>query len=418
VPLRCSRKIAENDECISKGGAKMRISKVEAIPVTLPLKESRTSRGAWSPVYTYVRITSDDGTVGIGEGGFAKATSYGETQGTVMEVIHKVIGPELLGEDPFNIDRLYHKMDRAICWHWVAKTGVDYALHDIVGKALGTPVYNLLGGRTREKAALSRLVSALESLDDKAKIDETVKFAVDSVRAGFHMLKLKVGLGAPAVDVEAFRLIREAVGPQVPMMVDANQVWDPVTAIKTIRQLEKYDLFAVESPVPEWDISGLVHVHLSVDAPLVADEAARSTEGAMNIIRAGAADMFRLHLAKAGGFLKSREYVAIAEAADMPVFVGLMGEAGLGNAANAHLVVAMSWLGKLPHSCVGPLNLFGTFDTLSIEKEHKDVITGYARIEKGFIYPPEGPGLGVELDDEKVRRYLTPGKQILVCEAK
>jgi L-alanine-DL-glutamate epimerase-like enolase superfamily enzyme len=394
----------------------LRIIKVEAIPLTLPLRESRTSRGAWSPVYTYVRITTDDGIVGIGEGGFAKAMSYGETQGTVMELIHNVIGPELLGENPFDVDRLYHKMDRTICWHWVAKTGVDYALHDIVGKALGTPVYNLLGGRAREKAALSRLVSAVDSLDDEKQIEGVIKFAVDSVKAGFHMLKLKVGLADPSVDIEAFRLIREAVGSKVPMMVDANQAWDPVTAVKTIRQLEKYDLFAVESPVPEWDLVGLCQVHESVDAPIVADEVARSTEGAINIIRARAADMFRLHLAKAGGFLKSREYVAIAEAADMPVFVGLMGEAGLGNAANAHFVVAMEWLGKLPHSCVGPLNLFETFDTLSIEKEHKDVIKGYARIENGFIYPPEGPGLGVELDDEKVRQYLTPGKQILVCE--
>ncbi|MBA7677854.1 hypothetical protein ES703_86120 [subsurface metagenome] len=93
--------------------------------------------------------------------------------------------------------------------------------------------------------------------------------------------------------------------------------------------------------------------------------------------------------------------------------------AGLEHAADAHFGVAIEWVGKIPaNTNVGPLRVFGVLDTLSIEREHKDLIKGYARIEKGFVYPPEGPGLGVELDEEKVRKCLTPGKQILVCEKK
>ncbi len=395
----------------------MKITKVEAIPITMHGYENVTSRGVWSTIYTYVRITTDEGVVGIGSGGFAKAMSYGETQGTVMEVIQNVIGPELLGEDPLNIGRLVHKMDRAICWHWVAKSGVDYALHDIAGKALGVPAYILLGGRAREKLPVGRYLPALESLEDTKKIETNIKLAVDSIKAGIHSLTFKVGFADPTVDTEYFRLVREAVGPDVLMLVDANQAWDPITAIRTIRRLEKYDLFAAESPVPEWDIEGLVKVHRSVDAFIIADEAARTTEGAINIIRAGAADMFKLHVSKAGGLFKSREYAAIAEAANMPVVVGVMGGAGLEQASDAHFGVAIEWVGKIPAStCVGPLRVFGVLDTISIEREHKDLIKGYARIEKGFAYPPEGPGLGVELDEEKVRQCLTPGKQILVCE--
>ena len=397
----------------------MKITKVEAIPITMSGYENVTSRGVWSTIYTYVRITTDEGIVGIGSGGFAKAMSYGETQGTVMEVIHNVIGPQLLGEDPLNIEKIIHKMDGAICWNWIAKTGVDNALHDIAGKALGVPVYTLLGGRAREKLPVGRYLPALESLEDTRKVEANIKLAVDSIKAGLHSLTFKVGLGDPEVDVEYFRLVREAVGPNVLMLVDANQAWDPVTAIRTIRKLEKYDLFAAESPVPDWDIEGLAKVHQAVDAFIIADEAARSTEGAVNIIKAGAADMFKLHTAKAGGLFKSREYAAIAEAANMPVLVGVMGGAGLEHAADAHFGVAIEWVGKIPASTnVGPLRVFGVLDTLSIEREHKDLIKGYARIENGFVYPPEGPGLGVELDEGKVRQCLTPGKQILVCEKK
>ena len=100
----------------------------------------------------------------------------------------------------------------------------------------------------------------------------------------------------------------------------------------------------------------------------------------------------------------------------MPVILGLMLTAGIEHAANAHLAVAMDWLDRIPHGCLGPMLLFGGLDTREIEDEHLDCVKGYARVENGFLYPPEGPGLGVELDEEKVKEWLTPGKQILVCE--
>ncbi len=396
----------------------MKITKVEAIPLSIPSRFLfTTSRGTWGNTVTVVRITTDDGIVGIGDGGHAMPIHYHESQGTVMELVANWFGPLLLGENPFNIEKIIHKMDRAVGRNWIAKSGIDYALYDIKGKALGIAAYELLGGRTREKAKLGWLLSALESVNDTQAVDVFLKEAVDAVAAGYHFLKVKVALGKPEDDIELVRLVRETVGPKVPIHVDANQGWIPAIAIPTIRKLEKYDLYAVESPVPDWDLQGLIKIHNAVDVPIIADEVARSIEGAINVIRHDAADMFVLHLSKAGGLFKSQEYVAIAEAAGMPVILGFMLTGGIEHAAYAHLAVAMDWLGVWPHHCISPLKIWGGFDTLQIEEEKLDCVKGgYARIKDGFLYPPEGPGLGVELDEEKVEKWLTPGKQILVCE--
>jgi L-alanine-DL-glutamate epimerase-like enolase superfamily enzyme len=396
----------------------MKITKVEAIPLSIPKRVwLKTSRGQWGNTVTVVRLTTDEGIVGIGDGGHAMPIHYYETQGTIMDLVANWFGPMLLGENPFNIEKIIHKMDRLVGHNWIAKTGIDYALYDIKGKALGVPLYELLGGRTREKARLCWLVAALEDLSDTKQADACIKGAVDAVAAGYHSLKIKVALGNPDDDIERVRLIREAVGPKVPIHVDANQGWIPAIAIPTIRKMEKYDLFGVEQPVPDWDIQGLVKIHNAVDVPIIADEVARSTEGAINVIRHDAADMFVLHLSKAGGLFKSQQYVAIAEAAGMPVLLGIMVTGGIEHAANAHLAVALDWLGITPHHCIGPLLLWGGFDTHHIQQDKLDCVKGgYARIEKGFLYPPEGNGLGVELEEEKISKWLTPGREIIVCE--
>lgn len=395
----------------------MKIAKVEAIPLNIPKRKwVKTSRGLWGNSITVVRITTDEGIVGIGDGGHAMPIHYYESQGTIMDLVHNWFGPMLLGENPFNIEKIIHQMDRLVGRNWIAKTGIDYALYDIKGKALGVPAYELLGGRTREKAELGWMMFALQDLSDTKEVEAYIREASDAVAAGYHAIKIKVGLSKPEDDVERVRLIREAVGPRVPMHVDANQAWTPNVAIKTIQKLEKYDLYGAESPVPDWDIAGLAKVHRAVDVPIIADEVARSPEGAINVIRADAADMFVLHLSKAGGLFKSQEYIAIAEAANMPVILGLMLTGGIEHAANAHLAVAMDWLDRIPHGCLGPMLIFGGFDTHQIVDEHLDCVEGYAMVENGFLYPPEGPGLGVQLDEEKVKEWLTPGKQILVCE--
>jgi L-alanine-DL-glutamate epimerase-like enolase superfamily enzyme len=393
----------------------MQITKVEAMPLTIPKKRGFvTSRGFWGSAVTVIRITTDEGIVGIGDGGHAMPIHYHESQGTIMDLVHNWFGPMLLGENPFNIEKITHQMDRLVGRNWIAKTGIDYALYDIKGKALGVPVYELLGGRTREGAALGWILPALENLHDDRAVNACLEEARGAIAAGYRYLRPKVGLGRPDDDVEYIRLLRDTIGPTVPIHVDANQAWTPDVAIRTIRKMEKYDLYAAESPVPDCDLAGLAKVHRSVGVPVIADEAARSPQEAINVIRADAADMFMLHVAKAGGLLRSQQYVGIAQAANMPVMLGTMVTGGIELAATAHLAVARDWLGEAWHLAIGPLLVFGGFDTGAIEKDGMDCVKGYARIRKGYLYPPQTPGLGVELDDATVSRWITPGREILV----
>src|SRR3989304_4384917 len=112
----------------------MKITKVEVIPITLAGVVGYTSRGAWRGDFTIVKVHTDEGIVGVGDGGYAKPTHYAETQSSVMTLIHEWLGPAILGEDPFNIEKIVQKMDDIACWNWIAKTGIDYAIHDIVGQ--------------------------------------------------------------------------------------------------------------------------------------------------------------------------------------------------------------------------------------------------------------------------------------------
>lgn len=389
----------------------MIIKKIEVIPIRIPFVEPFiTSRGVWQTDFAIVRITTDDGVVGVGDAGIAKPTHYGESQGTMMDIICNWIGPALIGEDPTNIEKIIQKMDDIVCWNWIAKTGIDYAIYDLAGKAMNVPVYKLLGGLTRDKVALQWLIR-VRTGDDKLKAAEE---AAKARKAGFQEVKLKVGFHKPEEDVERVRAVREALGDGFPFLIDTNQAWTPDVAIRTIRKMEKYDLLMVEQPVPDWDLYGLAKVHRSINVPLMADEAARSIEGAINVIRMDAADLFRLHIAKAGGIFKSRQYISIAEGANMPVKLGLMVTGGIETAVSAHMGVAVEWLGKYAHSAIGPLLMYGGFDTDHITQ---DIVKGQpARIKNGYLYPPKEPGLGVDLNEEMIEKYKIPGMKTLVCE--
>lgn len=125
----------------------MKIIKVEAIPITIPfIREAVSSRGKWENDYVVVRITTDDGIVGVGDGGVPKPRSYGESQDSVLGFVVNWFAPRLIGQNPFDMEKIIQLLDETACWQWIAKSAIDYALFDIVGKYLNVPVYKLLGG--------------------------------------------------------------------------------------------------------------------------------------------------------------------------------------------------------------------------------------------------------------------------------
>lgn len=387
----------------------MKITKVECIPVSVPFVKPIVMSGGPATVADAVvlKIHTDEGVTGVGETGDTSLWYMGESQDSIMYNLTKVFAPHiLLGEDPFNIETIVAKMDKATRANNHSKAVVDYALHDLMGKALGVPVYKLLGGLANPKIPLAFVMSS-------GSAEEVGAEGRALVEAGFQALKLKVGAHTPDEDLEMIGALREAVGSNVKVMIDANGGWMYHQALYVLQRAAKYDIFVAEQPVPWWDIDGLARLRRKVDVPIFPDESAAELGHVLQLIEKDAADGLFLKVPKAGGILKSRRWVSVAQAANLPVMCGCMVNSGLGSAAEAAFLGATAWMGRIEQEAIGPLNLYNIYDTVSGPIAN-DLARKAPRYEKGFLYPPEGVGLGVELDEASVARLTTPGKQAVV----
>ena len=162
--------------------------------------------------------------------------------------------------------------------------------------------------------------------------------------------------------------------------------------------------------MPWWDIDGLARLRRQVDVPIFADESAAEPSDLLKLLQRDAVDGFFLKVPKAGGILKSQKWVSIAQSAGLIVMCGCMIDSGLGAAANAHFLAATEWMGKIEQEAIGPLNLYNIPDTVSTPLKN-DLAVNVPRYENGFLYPPDGPGLGVELNEAAVAQFATPGKE-------
>jgi L-alanine-DL-glutamate epimerase-like enolase superfamily enzyme len=369
----------------------MKITKVRTVPVWCPRRQAYggITRTALGPAavsdYTIVFVETDAGITGLGE-----VASVFKRRGAVLRHdLESALAPAVIGEDPFRIAHLVQKMDQVLDGVEEAKAGIEMALWDILGKALDTPVYNLLGGKTRDRIPLSYSVPF-------GKPEDMAEFARERVRAGHRTIKVKVG-NDDATDIDGVRLVREAIGPDIKLRVDGNMGWPTAKhAIRMIRTMEKWNLELVEQPLPAGDLRGLAEVRQAIGVPLMADESVRSPRSAMEVIRCGAADIANVYVTEAGGLLNASRIFAMCEAAGMPCMIGSMPELGIGTAAQIHLGVAMTNLG--PDS-----------DTCGVLYHTEDLLTRPLRIENGFSYPPEGPGLGVEIDMNVLERWRRNG---------
>ena len=383
----------------------MKIAKIECIPVSLKFaKPVVMSGGAEAASHSViVKIHTDEGITGIGESGGTSLWYMGESQDSIMSNITNIFAPQiLLGEDPFNIEKIVARMDKTARANNQSKAVVDYALHDLMGKALGVPVYKLLGGLSNPRIALAFVMSSGTAAEVGAEGKKLVK-------AGFKGLKLKVGARTPDEDVELVAALREAVGNKIKIMIDANGGWLYHQALYVLQRVAKYNVYVAEQPVPWWDIDGLARLRRKVDVPVFPDESAAELNDLIKIIEKEAADGLFLKVPKAGGILKSRKWVAIAQAANLPVMCGCMIDSGIGAASTAHFLAATEWMGKIEQEAIGPLNLYNIPDTVSTPLKD-DLAVKVPRYENGFLYPPEGVGMGVELNEDAVKKLATPGK--------
>jgi len=383
----------------------MKITKIECIPVSLRFAKPMKMGGGTADCAdaVVVKIHTDEGITGICETGDTSPWYMGESQDSIMHNINKVYGPQvLLGEDPFNIEKIVAGMDKAAKLNNQSKAVIDYCIHDIMGKALKVPVYKLLGGLSNPKIALAFVMSS-------GTIAEVTAEGKSLIKAGYKALKLKVGAKSIQEDLDMVGALRDAVGKDIKIMTDTNGGWTYFQALQFLKEAVKYNLFLAEQPIPWWDIDGLARLHAKVDVPIFADEAAAELNDLHKLLKPDAVDGFFLKVPKAGGIHKSQKWVAIAKAADMMVMCGCMIDSGLGAAANAHFLAATEWMGKIEQEAIGPLNLYNIPDTVS-KPLKDDLATKVLRYENGYLYPPDGVGLGVELNEDAVKKFATPGK--------
>lgn len=333
-----------------------------------------------------VKIETDDGHIGIGEIGPLPEFA-GESGATCLSITRERLAPAIIGQDPFDIEKIIKRMDAAVKANHLAKSAVDFALHDLLGRILDIPVYKLLGGKYRDKIPICWAMGMKSP-------EEMAKEAVEYVKKGYRCLKAKIGLD-PKMDIERMKAIRESVGDGINIRADANQAYSPDVAIQVIKKMEKMDLDLqyVEQPVPYWDIDGMAKVTRAVNTPILADESIFSMHDAVTIIRRGAADIINLKVGKVGGLNVSKKISDFAEAADFPCMVGSMLEIWVGTAAGAHFALAMK---NVSYECelVGPP--FYTYDV--VKEVYKYV--------NGFLEVPDKPGLGLELDEEKLKKAV------------
>jgi muconate cycloisomerase len=268
-----------------------------------------------------------------------------------------------------------------------AKAAIDLACHDLLGKSMDAPVYQLLGGMVRDR------VPIMWSLGSDPP-QENVRQAVAKVEEGYRTIGLKLGVLPPEVDIERVAQVRRAVGPEIKLRCDVNQGWSVGTAIKTIHKLEDFDVAMIEQPLPRWDLDGLAKVVDAVSIPVGVDESLSSPQDALRIIQNRAADFYSIKTTKQGGLLKAKEIAAMAAAASGKLFINSMIEMGVSVMSGLHFAASTPGLFDIGHA-------------LTSVRRLKDDILKQPVVYKGaeIIVPQDRIGLGVELDEAKMAQY-------------
>lgn len=353
------------------------ITGVEIRRIDLPLREPFVIAYArWEAMPSViVRLRTDDGLEGWGEAVPDEIVTAEHATGAAA-ILEHVLAPVLLGRDPFDLAAINHDLDAVLSGNESARCAIDLALHDLVGKAVGRPTWQLNGGRVRDELTYPRVLSIETPEAMAAKAEQ-------AVADGYAHLKVKAGKGSPDDDVARIRAVAEAVAGRVPVRVDVNQGWrTPAVAIPAIRKLEGLGLAWIEQPVRQGDIPALAEVRAQVAIPIMADESCHGLASLLEIIRLRAADVVNLKLMKTGGLSQALVMAEVAEAAGLTAQVGSMVESSIGSAAGYHLATCR----RAVETCelTGPLLFSRDIGDLAYHHPHVEL--------------SDAPGLGVTVD--------------------
>lgn len=372
----------------------MKITRVETYPVRVPIKPERlmiTSLGVHDVSdYLLVRIDTDAGIEGAGEA-TVQARWSGETVWGAQALIDRVFGPHLIGRDPCDIAGIAALMDQASQDNWFAKSAVEMACWDIAGKEAGKPVYELLGGAVRPLSIRCRFsMGAYEP-------DRADSRSAELVAAGFDTIKVKVGTVVEK-DIERVRVVRETIGPDREMVMDANCGYDARTAIAMAHAVENCRVGLFEQPTPRGDFAALAEVRRAIRPEVMADDICFDLAHAWECIHHESCDVISVYPGKNGGIAKSKAIIDLAARHKVACSIGSNLEFDVASAAMCHLVVACPnmQVEKYPGDILGP------------DYHAFPVVTNPLAINGPTISITDRPGLGIDVDWKLAAKHRVP----------
>jgi L-alanine-DL-glutamate epimerase-like enolase superfamily enzyme len=364
----------------------MRITEMTITPVAVPLlQEERWAYGRRvANDAVLVELSTDEGVAGLGEAG-----AYPSAR--IVEAAAHSLVPLVVGQDPMRIEHIVRCMDIVGTWHHVgwsspALAAVEMACWDIVGKVCGQPLVNLFGGRVRDSVEVFYYVDG----------DSHEDFAADAARgkkAGFRTFYVKAGFDDPRDNIARVEAVRDGLGAEGRIRVDGNESWSPGAAVQVLGELERFGLELAEQPVSGRNLTEMAYVRSKVNTPVLANEASWTRHRQLEVIRHAAADAVSVDNQMDGGLLNLKRSAGMCEAAGLPVVKHSLGELGVASAAALHVMAST------------PNFLYA--NQYYPPRLADDVITAdtVPPCRAGRAEVPDRPGIGVELDRDKVVQY-------------
>jgi len=353
----------------------MKIQSIEIGKVSIPLKKpfKTALRTVHSAEDIIVKVIADSGEVGFGNAP-PTAVITGDSQDSIIAAIRDTLAPKLVGMEIDNLEGIMTALDTGMLHNCSAKAALDIAVYDLFGKRYGLPLYKLFGGYCR-----SMETDLTISLNEP---EEMVCDSLEAVAEGYTALKLKVG-NDPALDIRRVQAIRDAVGPNVKIRLDANQGWNAKEAVRTIRRFEAdgLDIELIEQPVKAHDFDGLKYVTDHVETDIMADESAFGPYEVFRLLSMRACDLVNIKLMKAGGLHNAVKIAHFAETMGVQCMMGCMLESKVGITAAASLAAGKRIVTR------------ADLDAAVLLAE--DPVVGGVSFDKNQLILSDAPGLGI-----------------------
>lgn len=336
-----------------------------------------------------LRVVCSDGVVGIGESTTIAGMAYGpESPETMKQAVDAYLAPAILGKDATRVQALMLHLGKLVKGNHFVKSALETALLDAQGKRLGVPLSELLGGRNRDRLPVAWTLASGDTARDIAEAEQMLGLRRHKV------FKLKIGAKDIKTDIQHVADIKKALGDRGTVRVDINMAWSETQAAWGIPALVDAGCELVEQPVASAAALGRLMRRFPV--AIMADEVLQGPESAFNIAREGGADVFAIKIEQNGGLFAAQRVAAIADAAGIELYGGTMLEAAVSTVAAAHLFAGF------------PQLQWGTelFGPLLITEEILTEPLDYSDFE---LTVPNGPGLGIALDEERVKRFTREG---------